>query len=233
MTKLIDETGKRYGMITVLNRGPNDINGKAQWLCQCDCGKQILCRGTDLRRNKILTCGCTSYKKGIQLIGQRFGRLTVIDFLGTNSNCKQVYKCKCDCGNIVNVVGANLKSGNTKSCGCIRLEDSIGEQNIVALLKEYHLKYSKEYLFNDLKCKQHLRFDFALLDEDNKVTRRIDFDGKQHCDTTNNWYSPDLKMHDQLKNQYAKEHNIPLVRIPHTKRDTITIEDILGDKYML
>jgi len=64
MSKMIDETGKRYGMITVIERGPNDKNGKAQWYCRCDCGKTILSRGADLRRNKVLTCGCTSFEKG-------------------------------------------------------------------------------------------------------------------------------------------------------------------------
>ena len=48
MSKIIDETGNRYGMITVISRGPNDKNGKAQWYCKCDCGKTILSRGTDL-----------------------------------------------------------------------------------------------------------------------------------------------------------------------------------------
>lgn len=37
---------------------------------------------------------------------------------------------------------------------------------------------------------------------------------------------------DTLKNQYALSHNIPLVRIPYSKRDSMTLDDILGDSYL-
>ena len=83
MSKVINEQGNHYGMITVNERGPNDNNGKAQWFCTCECGNTFLARGTDLRRNKILTCGCTSYNKGQALVGQKFGKLTVIKKFST------------------------------------------------------------------------------------------------------------------------------------------------------
>lgn len=38
---------------------------------------------------------------------------------------------------------------------------------------------------------------------------------------------------DKEKNQYAIEHNIPLVRIPYTERDNITLDMLLGDKYLI
>jgi hypothetical protein len=43
----------------------------------------------------------------------------------------------------------------------------------------------------------------------------------------------DQQIRDRLKNQYAKEHNIPLVRIPYWERDKITLDMILGDKYLV
>lgn len=54
------------------------------------------------------------------LSGQRFGRLTVIHRM-EGANCKYYY-CKCDCGNVVTVLGKSLTSGNTKSCGCLHRE---------------------------------------------------------------------------------------------------------------
>ena len=42
-----------------------------------------------------------------------------------------------------------------------------------------------------------------------------------------------LKENDELKNQYAVSHNIPLVRIPYSKCNTISLEDLLGDKYLI
>ena len=56
----------------------------------------------------------------IDLTGQRFGRLTVIE----RSNIKKdrtaaVWKCQCDCGNTKIIAGRSLRSGNTASCGCL------------------------------------------------------------------------------------------------------------------
>lgn len=60
------------------------------------------------------------------LIGQKFERLTVIervdDFISKNGHHRAKWKCKCDCGNICEVVGTNLTTGKTKSCGCYQLE---------------------------------------------------------------------------------------------------------------
>lgn len=61
--------------------------------------------------------------KLIDLTGQKFGRLTVLERLKsvTGSNGKKivVYRCKCECGNIINVYGKFLRSGDKKSCGCL------------------------------------------------------------------------------------------------------------------
>lgn len=51
------------------------------------------------------------------LIGQRFGDLTVVSYEGKIGN-RTAYKCICDCGNTVIARSNNLHSGNTKSCGC-------------------------------------------------------------------------------------------------------------------
>ena len=57
------------------------------------------------------------------MIGQKFGRLTVIEELSErNKHGKIVYKCICDCGNTVNASGHLLRNGTIKSCGCLRLE---------------------------------------------------------------------------------------------------------------
>lgn len=54
----------------------------------------------------------------VDLTGQKFGRLTVIKRAGTSKRNQLTWLCKCDCGNINTFVGNNLKTGNTKSCGC-------------------------------------------------------------------------------------------------------------------
>jgi hypothetical protein len=49
--------------------------------------------------------------------GQRFGKLSVIEYAGKNRTSAQ-WLCECDCGNICIVVGNKLRSGHTKSCSC-------------------------------------------------------------------------------------------------------------------
>lgn len=55
------------------------------------------------------------------LTGQRFERLTA---LRKHDRCNQGWRyfCRCDCGETIVVIGANLKRGHTKSCGCLRSE---------------------------------------------------------------------------------------------------------------
>ncbi len=61
-------------------------------------------------------------RKLLDLTGQRFGRLTVIEFAGKANNGHSQWLCKCDCGNDVTVSYEGLKRGDSKSCGCYRAE---------------------------------------------------------------------------------------------------------------
>lgn len=64
--------------------------------------------------------------KMLDLVDKKFGRLTVQEYLGTkrsgNGHTSGYWKCICDCGNVVEVATTSLTSGNTKSCGCYKLE---------------------------------------------------------------------------------------------------------------
>lgn len=61
-----------------------------------------------------------------QLKGLRFGRLLVIDRSGTrvspNGCSKPLWRCLCDCGNEIDVIGQALRNGSTQSCGCLQRE---------------------------------------------------------------------------------------------------------------
>lgn len=55
-----------------------------------------------------------------ELIGERFGKLVVLEESGKNKNKEILWLCQCDCGNKTLVPTYSLTSGNTKSCGCSR-----------------------------------------------------------------------------------------------------------------
>lgn len=54
------------------------------------------------------------------LTGRKFGLLTVIETMGKNKHRHFCWRCSCDCGKFTIVVGHNLVSGNTRSCGCLQ-----------------------------------------------------------------------------------------------------------------
>ena len=60
--------------------------------------------------------------KFVDLTGQIFGRLTVVEFSHKNKHGQSCWKCQCDCGNIHTVVLGVLRIGCTKSCGCLHKE---------------------------------------------------------------------------------------------------------------
>ncbi len=61
-------------------------------------------------------------EKCIDLTGQKYGRLTVLKRAPNDSHGTAQWLCRCDCGNLKTVRGVNLRSGNTKSCGCLNKE---------------------------------------------------------------------------------------------------------------
>ena len=58
----------------------------------------------------------------IDLTGQKFGRLTVIERAGSNKFGTRLWLCKCDCGNDYIGIASDLKNGHVFSCGCFQRE---------------------------------------------------------------------------------------------------------------
>lgn len=118
MPKAIDLTGQTFGEITVLCKDEELSREKKRvyWKCRCSCGREKSIRGDGLK--KIQTCG--ECKK--DLTGQRFGRLIALKKGKKDKAEHQFWFCKCDCGNIVEVNGDNLRRGLTQSCGCLQAE---------------------------------------------------------------------------------------------------------------
>jgi hypothetical protein len=56
------------------------------------------------------------------LTGQKIHRLTFIEYVGKNYSRNAIWKVRCDCGTIFNVLASSVKHGTTYSCGCLRIE---------------------------------------------------------------------------------------------------------------
>lgn len=60
------------------------------------------------------------WKKAIDLTGQRFGMLEVLERSGSDNSGHARWICRCDCGNVTAISSDSLRTGNSKSCGCQR-----------------------------------------------------------------------------------------------------------------
>jgi len=129
--KFIDLTGMRFDKLIVLKHDGKNKYGQSKWVCKCDCGNITIRNGSSLKGKNISSCGCAKgeiIKKNhgtvIDMIGKKFGRLTVISLSEniTKRDSSRHYKCLCDCGKTVVVSGNNLRNSHTKSCGCYKTE---------------------------------------------------------------------------------------------------------------
>ena len=112
---------------------------------------------------------------------------------------------------------------------CPKCRNYKGEERIENWLKKNNIDYKTQFSFKDLYYKDKnkaLKFDFKLEYEDGSLLL-IEFDGIQHFQ---NWYYNSLeniKIRDNLKNEYCKKNNIELLRI--TYKDFNNIEKILKE----
>lgn len=247
--------GKTYNYLTILERDEeykkkiDPVNANAYYKCKCKCGNIISARITAIVNGEIKSCGCLKEQQDkINLIpntmrdltGQRFGKLVALSPFKNKKYKKNEYwwHCKCDCGKTHDVREVSLINGDTTSCGCSK--QSRGEMTIEKILKENNIKYLHDYaLFKDLKLPSGGigRYDFILLDNTYHPYRLIEYDGEQHFKITSGYFNGEegLKIrqqNDKIKNEYAKLHNLPLVRIPFTEKN-ITIDTLLGDTYLI
>lgn len=224
MAKVNDLTGQKFNKLTVLYRTfPNTKSGNARWHCQCECGNECDVVGTNLKTGHTKSCGCNiklhmsqvgilqGYKNIENLNGQTFGKLTVIDRVYDIDSHKYKCLCECECGGRAYVSADKLKSGHTKSCGCLT---SYGEEIINTYLAQHNILYKTEISFDDLrnpKTNRKLRFDFGIYDKHNNLICLIEYNGKQHYDTTSSFYTEEGAFRDKLKLEYCDKNNIKLI----------------------
>lgn len=83
----------------------------------------------------------TEYK--INEVGNKYGRLLVTKYVGKIKN-KTSWECICDCGNTKIVPGINLRTGQTRSCGCLHREQLIARQ------KKYDVPKRLRYIWHKI-----------------------------------------------------------------------------------
>lgn len=195
--------------------------------CICECGTIKSVNIYNLLNDKSKDCGCGRKKmlretRSKNLVGMRFGKLVAIELLEeSNKFNRRVYKCKCDCGNEINVPSSSLTTNHTMSCGCLL---SYYNMYIDVLLDKLKIAHESEKTV-DINGTKY-RFDFYLPD----YNLMIEYDGEQHYMPVNFGENNTKLMkerlkarqkNDQIKNNYCKENNINLLRIPYWEKQNI------------
>ena len=227
---------QRFGRLVVLYKSNKKVAGRYLWHCKCDCGNETDVRPYDLKAGKTKSCGCLQKEKAREngkktgpLVGkksakditnQKFGKLLALYPTEERRKSSIIWMCKCDCGTLIQVALSDLTSGNTSSCGCLR---SKGEMKIGQILTENHIPFEREKSF--LSCNNY-RFDFYVNQQ-----YIIEYDGIQHYEE-NTFFSrtlAEIQENDKIKNQWCKDNNIPIIRIPYTHYKELELKDLLLD----
>ena len=229
--------GEKFNYLTVID-GPIRKNKRIFWKCQCDCGNIIIARSDQLKNGSTKSCGCYKNKvfaennkkrPHLDLTNQKFGKLTALYPTEERSkDSRVIWQCICDCGNYIKVNTHDLQGNRTTSCGCLK---SKGELKIEKILQDNNIIFEKQKKFETCKFKNGY---YALFDFYVNNSYLIEYDGEQHFyynQSKNSWNSKDnynkTIEHDNFKNQWCKTNNIPLIRIPYTKLNTLCLEDLM------
>lgn len=112
-----DITGQRFNMVTpICITQTKDYRNRWLWKCSCDCGKIFYASATDLKTGRIISCGCITNTNFNNLLGKRFGELTVIAKTEERKDRRIVWECLCDCGKTVKVSSDALIRGGKRRC---------------------------------------------------------------------------------------------------------------------
>ena len=127
-----DITGQIFADLRVEEKTDLRKDGSVVWKCVCmKCGNVSFRTGNDLKKGYGIRCRCSSQRKTSNtfkdLTNHRFNLLTAQHpTKKRNAKGSVMWRCKCDCGNEVDISEDALVHGRRKSCGCMRIK--AGEQ---------------------------------------------------------------------------------------------------------
>lgn len=117
--------GQRFGHLVAVEHIPGSRTARSRWKCKCDCGSTHLAPADALKRGATTSCGCRKTQPAqnrLNLAGQKFGRLTVVEPAGKTPKGQLLWLCRCECGGETKTTSTKLRSGHTSSCGCVKVE---------------------------------------------------------------------------------------------------------------
>jgi predicted nucleic acid-binding Zn-ribbon protein len=204
------------------------------WKTRCQiCGFESVKALFSLRRHGCQGCQIERFKSNISEFIEKARLVHGYKFdyslsVYTKASDKIAIKCL-KCGVIFNQKANNHLSG----MGCPKCNESKGENRVAKYLSENNIRFTKDKIFKTLKDKSYLKPDFYLDD----LNLLIEYDGEFHykalIGSTQEIKQKNLETQqrrDKIKNEWAKDNNIPLLRIPYWDYDNI--EELI-EKFIL
>ena len=183
------------------------VSGKT-YVFECPyCGNEFTTVLSRVSSGHVTSCGCKS-KRLKELIGQRFGKLTVVRRAGTK-NSHSTWNCICDCGNDKVEYGYTLTGGIITSCGCennkINFNGSQAENDI----KNYILELNPNLNIAKSKCLDGKEIDIYI----QELNLGIEYNGSAYHASVGNIYEDKKPSYHRDKFMLAKDKGIHLVSI--------------------
>jgi len=197
---------------------------------QCECGNEFeTLMNSFFKGNKRQCNECGHKSTGLKTrlshdevaeYIRDFGCELLSKYKGSGFNLR--IKCG-TCGKEFTCTWDNFKKKPVKACPKCTGHESAGEKTFEKLLKEYKIKFKKQYTFDDCRDKDLLRFDFCL--KFKKKIILVEIDGENHRKAIE-WYGGEeafqgVVRRDKIKNNYCKNNNIPLIRIEYNSHGKI------------
>jgi len=164
-TKYEDMLGKQYGKLTVIGFGPPDEGPPEQvrLICECSCEAKtkVKHKRAALLTGHVRSCGCLlgdwNTDRIIPMIGKVFGRWTVLEVdnetkLLQTSGGGLNYKCQCACEakTIRTIPGPSLRSGHSKSCGCMKAKGYANNRKYEPRIRSARTIWTQNYNDGDI-----------------------------------------------------------------------------------
>ena len=224
-----DFTGQKFGLWVALVYS-HYYRGRTFWLCRCECGVEKEVDIKSARNGTSKSCGCLNIPK---LLGKEFGRLTPIKDLGfvdIGAQRKHVYLCKCSCGVEKAVYAGDLTSGNTKSCGCYRIEVAKDKNRLPDGVASFNFL---RYKYRVSAKKRSLEFSLSKEEFSILTKSACKYCGVEPSQSVHNNNAPAPYVYngvDRVDNKvgYTKENCVPCCYVCNLAKRSMSLEEFLA-----
>lgn len=232
--ELIIKHISKYPDLELLNKD-DDLVYESELVLKCECGEMYKTTFKRFKKNKYKCCyDCMIKKRALNIRNSYDEVKKNIESIEGYKLLSKVYvnyrkrlKIQCPENHIFHM---SYKNFYYENCRCLVCSETKGEKKVREYLLTNEYKFEQQFTFEDLKGigGNSLRFDFAVFDKFKELKCLIEYDGEFHFKKLfDNDGFENLQMHDEMKNNYCRNKNIKLIRIPFWKFNDI--EDILKE----